>query len=482
MKTARFSANEMVPGPDSRHRTSCCRLRLLTPITLLLSLAVLVSCGSEGPTTPEPTDLPRAARISIVSGDGQRALAGSSLREPIVVQVLDEEERPMSGTLVLFAPGQGFTEPTTAGTGADGKTATNWTLGPVSGPQTLAVSASGVTVNVSGHAVTVEDSLEVLFAPPEEAELSAVRADWATRDVSPAGGTVEFEEPFSMGGSPTTLRIVSHQVAGVRHFGAVVVPSSAGTERLPILVFAHGGDDGVSVESTLLILTIALGEMRDDFIYVIPSFRDEPLEYGGRAWTSEGPASPWDRDADDAMALVSLAMESIPEASTDRYFVVGASRGGGVAMLMGIRDARIAGVITFFGPTDFQSEWARDIASLLVRGVTVDLPGVEYLRANYLVPWWAGEITLQDARLALIRRSPVFFAEDLPPLQVHHGDMDGVVSVTQAESMIRAMEEIGRGAPEFEAFIYLGGTHDITSMPASIPRALEFLRRILGPA
>ena len=481
MRTARFSANAMTPGPDTRHGFSCRRLPHLSPVTLLLFLVLLVSCGSDGPTTPELADLPRAARISIVSGDGQRALAGSSLREPIVVQVLDEEEQPMSGALVLFAPGHGFSEPTTAGTGTDGKAATNWTLGPVSGLQTLAVSASGVTVNVSGHAVTVEDSLDVLFAPPEEAELSAIRADWATRDISPAGGTVEFEEPFSMGGSPTTLRIVSHQVAGVRHFGAIVVPRGAGTDRLPIMLFAHGGDDGVSVESTLFILTIALGEMRDEFIYVIPSFRDEPLEYGGRAWTSEGPASPWDRDADDSMALVSLAMETIPEASTDRYVVVGASRGGGVAMLMGIRDARIAGVITFFGPTDFQSEWARDIASLLVRGVTVDLPGVEYLRANYLVPWWAGEITLQDARLALIRRSAVFFAEDMPPLQVHHGDMDGVVSVTQAESMIRAMEEIGRGAPEFEAFIYPGGTHDITSIPAAIPRGLEFLRRILGP-
>ena len=448
---------------------------------LLLSLSMLVSCGREGPTTAEPPGLPGAAKIRIVSGDGQRALSGSSLREPIVIQVLDEEERPVSGVLVLFTPGHGVTDPTTAGTGQDGRAATNWTLGPVSGLQTLAVTASGASVDVRGHAVSVEDSLDVLFAPPDEAELSAVRADWASRDYSAAGGMIELEEAYSMGGSPTTLRIVSHQVADIRHYGAIVVPDRADAERLPIMVFAHGGDDGVSVESTLLILTIALGEMRDDFVYVIPSYRDEPLEYGDRIWRSEGPASPWDRDVDDTLALVDLAMETIPEASSDRYFVVGVSRGGGVAMLMGIRDARIAGIITFFGPTDFQNEWARDIASLLVRGVTVDLPGVEYLRRTYVVPWWTGDVSLQDARLALIRRSAVLFAEDLPPLQVHHGDMDGVVSVTQAESMIRAMEEIGRGAPEFEAYIYPGGTHDITSMPGAIPRGLEFLRSLLGP-
>ncbi len=456
------------------------RRRILAPIALLLFLAVLVSCGGEGPTSPDPVDPPRAARINVVSGDGQRALAGSSLREPVVVKVLDEESQPLSGALVLFSPNHGVTEPTTVGTGPDGTAATHWTLGSTTGVQTLTVSASSATATVSGHAISVEDSLYVLFAPAEEDELSTVRADWASRDFSAAGGMVELEEAYNMSGSPTTLRVVSHQVEGLRHYGAIIVPDGAGAEELPIMVYAHGGDGGVTVESTLFILAVALGEMTDDFVYLIPSFRDEPLRYDDRSWRSDGPASPWDRDVDDALALVNLTMETIPEAQTGRYFVVGASRGGGVAMLMGIRDQRIAGVITFFGPTDFQNEWARGIASLLVRGVTVDLPGVEYLRTAYVVPWWTGDVTLHDARLALIRRSAVLFAEDLPPLQVHHGDMDGVVSVTQAESMIRAMAEIGRGPPEFEAYIYPGATHDITSMPSAIPRAVAFLRNLLG--
>ena len=223
-----------------------------------------------------------------------------------------------------------------------------------------------------------------LFAPVDESELAEVRADWAARDLSPAAGTVELEEAYSLGGTPTTIRIVSHLVDGARHYGAIVAPRGAGAERLPILVFAHGGDTGVSVENTLFIPTFILGELRDDFVYVIPSFRDEPLEYGDRIWRSEGPASPWDRDVDDALSLVNLAMETTPEANSDRYFVVGFSRGGGVAMLMGARDPRIEGIITFFGPTDFRDDWARDIARLLVTGLTVDLPGVEYLRTEYV--------------------------------------------------------------------------------------------------
>ncbi|MDE0005218.1 MAG: hypothetical protein OXQ29_21215, partial [Rhodospirillaceae bacterium] len=248
-------------------------------------------------------DPPRAARINVVSGDGQRALAGSSLREPVVVQVLDEEAQPLSGALVLFSPDHGVTEPTTVGTGPDGMAATHWTLGSTTGVQTLTVTASSATANVRGHAISVEDSLDVLFAPAEEEELAAIRADWATRDYSAAGGTVELEEAYNMGGHPTSLRVVSHQVEGLRHFGAIIVPDGAGAGELPIIVYAHGGDNGVSVESTLFILTVALGEMTDDFVYVIPAFRDEPLRYDDRSWLSDGPASPWDRDVDDALAL-----------------------------------------------------------------------------------------------------------------------------------------------------------------------------------
>lgn len=450
------------------------------PVLLFLGALVFGACRGEGPTTPAAPEIHRVAEIRIVSGDGQRALAGSILPDPIVVRVLDEEERPLSGAHVAFLPGYGITAPTTAASGSDGTAATNWTLGAATGVQTLSVTASGVAVTVRGHAVSVEDSLDVLFAPVDESELSAVRSDWAGRDLSPAGGTVELEEAHSLGGTPATVRIVSHRVDGVRHYGAIVAPRVAGAERLPILVFAHGGDTGVSVEDALLIPTFILGELRDDFVYVIPSYRDEPLGYRDRTWRSEGPASPWDRDVDDALSLVNLAMETSPEAASDRYFVVGFSRGGGVALLMGVRDPRIEGIVTFFGPTDFRDDWARDIARLLVTGVTVDLPGVEYLRTTYVVPWWSGDLSIQDARLALIRRSAVLFARDLPALQVHHGDMDGEVSVTQAESLMRAMEEIGRGAPEFEAFIYPGGTHDINALPGAIPRGLDFLRRLVG--
>jgi len=425
---------------------------------------------------------PSVDEIRIVSGEGQRTLPGSSLRDPIAVQVLGTDNRPISGARVVFAPGEGhgFANPDTVLSASDGTAETFWTLGQDAGIHTLAVSVSGRTIVVEAYSIDVEAELDALFAPPGDAELEAVWSDWATRDVSSSGVMVELEEAYDLLGIPADLKVVSHQVGGIRHFGAIVVPRGAEPASLPILIFNHGGDDGFSVEETMLILAIALGDMRSDFVFVLPSFRDETLRYGNRAWRSDGPASPWDYDVDDAIALVNVTMETVPQAIPGEYLVSGASRGGGVSMLMGARDDRILGIVSFFGPTHFMDSWARGLAENLIDGEPVDKPGVDYLKDTYVLPWWIGDLPLADARLALIRRSAVFYAEELPPLQIHHGDMDDVVSVSQAESMIMAMADIGRGAPDFEGYIYPGGTHDFATLAAAVPRAVVFIQRLLG--
>jgi len=43
------------------------------------------------------------------------------------------------------------------------------------------------------------------------------------------------------------------------------------------------------------------------------------------------------------------------------------------------------------------------------------------------------------------------------------------------ESLVAAMGAIGRDVPDFEGFIYSGGTHNPLSMPLSIGRTAAFL-------
>ena len=415
--------------------------------------------------------------MEVVSGLGQRALPGRSLAGPVVVQVVDAQGRPVRGVTVTFAPddGHGEADPASAATGADGRAATTWTLGLGLGLQSLRVSAADTVLSVAAEAVDLDGVLDALFAPPSAAEVAAVRSDWAGRDISASAVAVEHEEGYSLADRACALRILSHRVDGVLHYGAVLVPEGAAAGSLPLLLYLHGGDSGVSVDE-MQTVAFALGPMVERFVYVIPSYRAEPLRHGGESWLSEGPASPWDHDVDDTLALVNAVFESTPEARPGGMAVVGGSRGAGVALLAGVRDERIERIIALFGPTDFFDDWVREIAREAALGSPRDLPSVAHLDSTVIEPFIRGEVPLPEARLELVRRSAVLFAEDLPPVQVHHGTDDDIVSVSQAESLMRTMDALGRTPPGFEAFIYPGGGHSYFSLDGLIPRSAEFLR------
>lgn len=318
---------------------------------------------------------------------------------------------------------------------------------------------------------------DVLFAEPSAAELAAVSAEWAARMPAATQDELEEDSVVSVGALDVRVRIVSHDVDGVEHFGAVVNEEGL-TGSAPVLVYAHGGDAGVSVEEVLLLFVVA-GPTAADFVWVVPSFRSEPVSFGDQVWTSEGPPSPWDRDVDDALALLEVALEIEPAADEGRIGVLGFSRGGGVGMLMGIRDPRIDRIVEFFGPTDFFGPFVQDVFEEALRGSPRDLPGLDYLNETYVQPLERGELGISDVRMELVRRSPVLFADRLPALQLHHGFADTIVEVSQAESLIAAMAELGRAEPDFEAYLYPTGRHDLTSLSGSVGRAVDFLSVLL---
>lgn len=319
--------------------------------------------------------------------------------------------------------------------------------------------------------------LDVLFAPPTEAEIAAVSADWAARAPGAVDVSVELDTLVTQGALELRIRVVSHDVDGIRHYGAVLTESGL-TGPVPVLVYAHGGDDGVSIGDVLFSLPF-LGDAANQLVWVVPSFRSEALSFGTRSWTSDGSPSPWDRDVDDALSLVDAALEIEPAADADRMGVLGFSRGAGVGMLMGIRDPRIDRVVEFFGPTDFFEAFVQEVVEEALRGTLRPLPGLAYLDATFLQPVAEGGLEVAVVRSELVRRSAVLFAERLPLLQVHHGRDDTVVHVGQAESLIATMQALGRGEPEFEAYLYTGGTHNPLSLDGGITRAVSFLEALL---
>ena len=443
-----------------------------TPAIAVVMLA-LGAC-----TDPVTTEVP--TEIQVVSGDDQRAVQGLSLEQAVVVRILDEDGQPIPDFKVAFTPARGHGQVDSASvTDEDGKASAFWMLGSTPGRHTLRISAGEVDTLVEARALDLDAELDTLFAAPSQAEIDAISADWAARDFAAADVRVELSEELSLAGTPTDLRIISHVVAGARHYGAIAVPQGAADESLHMVAYLHGGDGGVSVGDLQFVGT-ALGELRDSFVYVIPSFRSEPLRHGDRSWVSEGTSSPWDYDTDDAMALVSVAFETTPEAEPGSYSVIGGSRGAGVALLAGARDDRIERIVAFFGPTDFYDDWVREIVREAALRTPRGLPGVTHLDSTVVQPFIRGEITRADARMELVRRSSVLYAADMPAVQLHHGTLDQVVSVSQAESLIRAMEELGRGPPDFEAYIYEDGGHDFLTLQKAVARAVDFISRTLG--
>lgn len=324
--------------------------------------------------------------------------------------------------------------------------------------------------------------LNVLFAPPQAAELQAVRDDWAARDVSVQNLEIVLQDTIALGPSGKGVyRIVSHTVNGVRHFGAIVVPVGAAPESLPLVLYAHGGDDGDDLDFTISLLSLGLSSVIDQFVYVAPSFRSESIKLDGLTYQSDADPSPWDYDVDDALALMNVALENTPEVDPTRIGVFGFSRGAAVGLLMGIRDPRIDLVVEFFGPTDFASSDIQETTANALRGNLRDLPGLDFMNDTYIQPLKNGTISMADARLGLIRRSAVNFAEDLPLVQIQHGEEDEIVSVEHGRNLEKRLQDLGRGADAFESHFYPAAGHNPIEMTGSFDRMIEFVSRALLP-
>jgi len=319
--------------------------------------------------------------------------------------------------------------------------------------------------------------LDVLFAPPTQAEIDAVAADWTTRSVAAVDVGVERDSVVMADTVRVRVRVVTHVVDGFRHVGAVLSADGAAGPS-PVIVYAHGGDSGVRVEDVLLQFSLA-GDDARRFVWVVPSFRSESLHFAGETYTSQGSESPWDRDVDDALALLDVALEVEPSADAGSVGVLGFSRGAGVGLLMAVRDPRIDRVVDFFGPTDFFGQYSRDIVAEALRGEVRDLPGLDYLNQSWITPLSRGDTSMEEARLELVRRSAVLYAQDLPDVQLHHGTADAVVDVSQARSLIDAMAAIGRAEPGFQSYLYEGGSHNPLTLLGSLGRTTDFLVALL---
>ena len=107
---------------------------LLTLVMAVLVTSLATSCSRKSQSAALPKPMAFGAAIVESSGGKQIAQTGSLLRQPVVVQVNDEQGNAVAGALVEFAPVPGVTfDPPNGLTDSSGQVTTNVSLGGMAG-------------------------------------------------------------------------------------------------------------------------------------------------------------------------------------------------------------------------------------------------------------------------------------------------------------------------------------------------------------
>ena len=347
----------------------------------------------------------------------------------------------------------------------------------------------------SGGIVQNPDAIDYqrLFTAPTPAEVQDVEEEWASR-LNPVRDA-RIEDSLVTADS-TALYVVSHTQADAgggtfTHYGLVRIPTSGQREPLPVLVYHHAGDDGFAVSDILATLD-RYPTLKTETVQVVPVYRSETLRADtaglGGEYTAGGTPSLWDRDVDDAIGLLNVALALFADETDEaRVGALGFDRGGNTALLHALRDDSVDVVVEYFAPSDFFDASARAVLSAAADGnaEALAVTGVQYLLDTVLEPLAAEDLSYEEARLELLRRSPGFFAGRLPHTQVHHHRRDPVVPLSFSEAFAsRVVSNPVDGDFDFNTYTNSlpGGVdtfHDIDAMPQSLAATEVFIGRRL---
>lgn len=356
-------------------------------------------------------------------------------------------------------------------------------------PPTLLYRASrlalqlGLAVMASQSAtLAAPQALSRLFVPPTPDEIQSVLDDWSSRQIDISGFQLEAT---GLGPSNGEFHVISHLSEGARHYAAIRFPQNYEPgQPHPALILCHGGLVGVSVEEASNLLSTFPGEcIDDDYFILMPSFRGEVLStsFAG-TFISGGEQSYADRDVDDVRSMLSTILTEYPDIDDARIAAWGISRGAATAMLLKVRDPRIRRVVNMFGFSDLSLPSVQtEAANIVNNGASPEGIG-RVIYETAVQPWLTGQLTLEEARIAWLRRSPAWFPDGLAPIQIHHGLQDLSVEPAHSILLLDRLSALGLPPGEVEAFLYPNGSHGLNSLIGQGPRAESFLCNLqLGP-
>lgn len=324
--------------------------------------------------------------------------------------------------------------------------------------------AAFICTGQTSNKANEERVIAKVLADPSPREIDEVLSDLRKLDLTARDVVVHDSISLS---NTNTLYVLSHEVEGLTHYGAIIVPANSSSRKLPVVVFATGGD-GMHKEFDItqdfnhpaVQFPGFLGEGFDNkFIVVIPSFRGQQLIIGNKKYQSDGNVSDaFGGATTDALAFLNVILKTFRQSDERRIAIYGGSRGGTVALLASARDQRIKKTIVVAAPTDMKALYQ------------LYPDQFKLLFFNDLL---SGKISEREARRKFISISPIYFTKELPMIQLHHDKNDPFVPVEFAK---RLKDSVIAKGKTIDAYFYNEGIHGFWTDKDYWKRVKEFIR------
>ncbi len=217
---------------------------------------------------------------------------------------------------------------------------------------------------------------------------------------------------------------VAYRSDGLKIFGQICRPNRQG--RFPIVLWNHGGFEGLKVEDENLCQNLAfLG-----YLVLMSSYRGED--------GSEGSIEVCEGEVDDVLRMLSIG-RTMPYADPNRVAVAGASHGGCISLRAVQKGAPAQVLIDIFGPSDWTAEY-QQLQQLAASSDNIKKSVGESLSA--LLRTAIGGTPAQAPQNYKVR-SPLEHATSLSNWQgsilVVHGALDWLVPPDQSCNLVKAV-------------------------------------------
>ncbi|MEM6345406.1 MAG: prolyl oligopeptidase family serine peptidase [Bacteroidota bacterium] len=300
--------------------------------------------------------------------------------------------------------------------------------------------------------------LNELMQEVSHEELEEILLEWKEKDFSPKGIEVVYQAELPNGDS---VKVISHLVNGKKHFGAIRIPDQLDITNAPILMVLEGGGTGLDITKLNRITQARCAEQSDQYISILPSYRGCILRGDGFCFRSEGYfGDPWLGPAEDATAFLEAVIKYCDKPDSTKVLAMGISRGATVALIMGGLTDKLDYLISTSTHTKFLDEYV----------VTNERVGASYARAFFTPADSPAQI-----RKRMIASSPYFFADKLPPFEVHQGTKDEQTTVWHAQVLQDRLNEIGRDSSSYKLFIYENQGHGYNDEQAVCQSLASFI-------